>query len=173
MALDRKCFSIFIELIFILLYNCLNNYLEDLELAIDLDNALGFIINRTNTRMKNSLFQKFRGYNITPEQWAVLNRLWVQDGITPKELAELTFKDQPTTVRIVSRLENKELISKKLNPEDNRSILIFLTPKGLELENILIPLGFEALNKAIRGIDQNKIETTKVVLNQIYKNLEP
>lgn len=102
-----------------------------------------------------------------------MNRLWVQDGITPKELAELTFKDQPTTVRIVSRLENKELISKKLNPEDNRSILIFLTPKGLELENILIPLGFEALNKAIRGIDKNKIETTKVVLNQIYKNLEP
>ncbi|MEG3070297.1 MAG: MarR family transcriptional regulator [Peptococcaceae bacterium] len=142
-------------------------------MGIDLDNALGFIINRTNTRMKNSLFQKFRGYNITPEQWGVLNRLWVQDGITPKELAELTFKDQPTTVRIVSRLENKELISKKLNPEDNRSILIFLTPKGLELENILIPLGFEALNKAIRGIDKNKIETTKVVLNQIYKNLEP
>ncbi len=142
-------------------------------MAVDLDNSLGFILNRTNTRMKNNLLQRFKNYDITPEQWAVLNRLWVQDGIPPKELAELTFKDQPTTVRIVSKLENKGLISKNFNPEDNRSILIFLTPKGLELKNILIPLGFEALKKAIRGIDKNKIETAKSVLNQIYKNLEP
>ncbi|WP_418792586.1 MarR family transcriptional regulator [Phosphitispora sp. TUW77] len=45
---------------------------------------------------------------MTSKQWAVLNRLWVQDGISPKELAELTSKDRPTTVRILSKLENKE-----------------------------------------------------------------
>lgn len=142
-------------------------------MAFSLDNSLGFILNRTNTRMKNCLLQKLKDYDITPEQWAVLNRLWEQDGIPPKELAELTSKDQPTTVRIVSKLENKGFISKRFNPEDNRSILIFLTPKGLELKNTLIPLAFEALNKATRGIDKNKIEVTKSVLNQIYKNLEP
>ena len=142
-------------------------------MAFSLDNSLGFILNRTNTRMKNSLLQKFKNYDITPEQWAVLNRLWVQDGIPPKELAELTFKDQPTIVRIISKLKNKGIVFKKLNPVDKRSILIFLTPKGQELKNTLIPLGFEALNKAIKGIDKNKIEMTKGVLNQIYKNLEP
>jgi len=47
--------------------------------------------------MKNNLLHKFKDYDITPEQWAVLNRLWVRNGISPKELAELTSKDQPTT----------------------------------------------------------------------------
>lgn len=142
-------------------------------MAVDLDNALGFIVNRTNTRMKNSLSRKFKSYNITPEQWGVLNRLWVQDGISPKELSELTFKDQPTTVRIVSKLETKGFISKEPNPGDRRSILIFLTPEGLKLKNILIPLGSEALNEAIKGIDKGEIAVTKGVLNRIYRNLEP
>lgn len=76
-------------------------------MKIDLDNSLGFILNRTNTRMKNNLLHKFKDYDITPEQWAILNRLWVRDGISPKEIAELTSKDQPTTVRIIAKLQKR------------------------------------------------------------------
>jgi DNA-binding MarR family transcriptional regulator len=139
---------------------------------IDLDNSHGFILNRTNIRMKNNLLHKFKDYDITPEQWAVLNRLWIQDGISPKELAELTSKDQPTIVRILAKLQNKGYLFRKDNPEDNRSLLIYLTQKGKEVQDNLIPLAFEALGKATRGIDQDQIEQVKVVLNQIFQNLE-
>lgn len=142
-------------------------------MTINLENSLGFLLNRTNIRMKTNLLHLFKDYNITPEQWAVLNRLWVKDGTSPKELAELTSKDQPTTVRILSKLEKKGFITREVNPDDNRSFLIFLTPKGRDSKKTLIPLANEALDKATRGIDKNKIEVTKDVLNQIYKNLEP
>lgn len=141
-------------------------------MKINLDNSLGFILNRTNTRMKNNLLHKFKDYDITPEQWAVLNRLWERDGISPKELAELTSKDQPTTVRIISKLENKGFVSRQVNSEDHRSFSIFLTIKGQESKSTLIPLAFEALDRATKGIDKDKIEVAKDVLNQIYKNLE-
>jgi DNA-binding MarR family transcriptional regulator len=123
--------------------------------------------------MRNCLLHTFKDYNVTPEQWAVLNGLWVQDGITPKDIAELTSKDQPTTVRILSKLEKKGFITRVVNPDDNRSFLIFLTPKGRDSKETLIPLAYKALDKAISGIDKNNIEITKDVLNQIYKNLEP
>lgn len=142
-------------------------------MKINLDNSLGFLLNRTNIRMKNTLLHKFKDYNITPEQWAVLNRLWVRDGVSPKELAELTSKDQPTTVRILAKLEGKGFITRKVNPQDNRSFLIYLTPKGKSAKDILVPLALEALDIAISGIDKEQIEITKAVLNQIYKNLEP
>lgn len=141
-------------------------------MKIDLDNSLGFILNRTNIKMKNTLLHKFKNHDITPEQWAVLNRLWVQDGIPPKELAQLTSKDQPTTVRILAKLQNKGYIFRKVNPKDSRSFLIYLTQKGKDAKAILIPLAFEALGQATSGIDQDQIEIAKVVLNQIYKNLE-
>ncbi len=139
---------------------------------IDLDNSLGFILNRTNIRMKNTLLHKFKDYDITPEQWAVLNRLCMQKGITAKELAELTSKDQPTTVRILDKLQNKGYITRKDNPEDSRSFLIYLTQKGEECKDTLIPIEAEALKEVLRGIDKDQIEVVKFVLNQIYKNLE-
>lgn len=142
-------------------------------MVFELNDSLGFLLNRTNTRMKNCLLHTFKDHNVTPEQWAVLNCLWVQDGISPKDIAELTSKDQPTTVRILAKLEDKRMISRKTNSGDNRSFSIFLTIKGQELKNLLIPLAFQVLNKATVGIEENKIAITKEVLNQVYQNLEP
>ena len=51
-----------------------------------LNDSLGFILNKVNTKLNNELFQQLKEYVFTPEQWAVLNCLWEQEGITPKEL---------------------------------------------------------------------------------------
>lgn len=141
-------------------------------MRFNLDDSLGFILNRSNTRMKNNLLHHFKEYDVTPEQWAVLNRLWETEGISPKELAELTSKDQPTTVRILSKLEKKGLITRRVNPEDSRAYLISLTSEGRELRDKLVPLAFEALDKALKGIDKKQIEEVKIVLNKIFENLD-
>ncbi|ACV63562.1 transcriptional regulator, MarR family [Desulfofarcimen acetoxidans DSM 771] len=137
-----------------------------------LNNGIGFILNRTNTRMKNNLLHHFKDYDVTPEQWAVLNCLWEREGISPKELAELTSKDQPTTVRMLSKLEKKGFITRQVNPNDNRSYLIHLTSEGQELKDKLFPLAFQALDKALKGIDKKQIEEVKIVLNKIFNNLD-
>ncbi|GAB6181251.1 MarR family transcriptional regulator [Desulfotomaculum defluvii] len=141
-------------------------------MTFNLDNSLGYILNRTNTRMKNNLLHHFKDYNVTPEQWAVLNRLWQREGISPKELAELTSKDQPTTVRILAKLEKKGFITREVNPEDNRAYQIFLTSEGRDLKDKLFPLAFEALNESIKGLDKEQIEVVKEVLNKIFENLD-
>lgn len=140
-------------------------------MKFDLDNSIGFLLNRTNTRMKNNLLHSFKEYNVTPEQWAILNRLWLQEGISPKILAEMTSKDQPTTVRMLTKLEKKGFITKQVNPQDSRSILIGLTPEGRELKDKLFPLAFKALDRAIKDVDDSEIELVKSVLNKIYNNL--
>jgi DNA-binding MarR family transcriptional regulator len=141
-------------------------------MKFNLDDSLGYILNRTNTRMKNSLLHSFKDLDVTPEQWAILNRLWEKEGVSPKELAELTSKDQPTTVRILTKLENKGFITRQVNPDDNRAYLIFLTGEGRDLKDQLIPLALEALQRALKDIDKEQIQQVKVVLNKIFKNLE-
>lgn len=141
-------------------------------MGLRLINSLGFIVNRTNTRMKNNLLHHFKDYDVTPEQWAVLNCLWDQDGISPKELAELTSKDQPTTVRMLSKLEKKGFITRQVNPDDNRAYFIYLTSEGIELKDKLFPLALKAFDKAIKDIDKKQIEEVKIVLNKIFNNLE-
>lgn len=137
-----------------------------------LDESLGYLLSRTNTKLKNELLQRFKAYDVTPEQWALLNGLWEKDGISPKELSERTSKDQPTTVRILAKLEKKEFVFRRANPEDNRASLIFLTDKGRNTREKLVPLALGVLDKALAGIEQDKIYELKILLNKIYQNIE-
>ena len=137
-----------------------------------LDDSLGFILSKVNTKLKNELFQRFKENNVTPEQWAVLNCLWEQEGITPKELSDLTFKDKPNTNRILEKLIMKGLVVRKSHPEDKRAFQIFLTDSGWALREQLIPKAKELLNIATTGIEEHKVTELKNMLNQIYDNIK-
>lgn len=137
-----------------------------------LDDSFGFILNRTNTKLKNELFQRFKEYDVTTEQWAVLNRLWEQDGVTPKELADSIFKDKPNTNRILEKLQMKNLIVRKPHPVDKRAYQIFLTDRGLALREQLISKALLLLEEVTKGIEKHKVVEMKALLNQIYDNLK-
>ncbi len=136
-----------------------------------IEDSLGFIINKVNGKLKNELYQELKEYDITPEQWAVLNFLWEGDGVTPKELADLTFKDKSNTNRILDNLQKKGLIIRSPHPTDGRAFLVFLTDAGKGLRENLIPKAISLLEKATRQIDEEKIKKMKLLLNQIYINL--
>jgi len=136
-----------------------------------LEDSLGFILNKTSTKLKNKLFQRFNEHNVTPEQWSVLNCLWTQEGISPKELADIIFKDKPNTNRILEKLQMKELIVRKPHPVDKRAYQIFLTNRGWELKNELVPIAMQLLEEATIGIEKNKVVEIINLLNQMYDNL--
>lgn len=136
-----------------------------------IEDSLGFIINKVNGKLKVELLQELKEYDVTPEQWAVLNFLWKEDGITPKELSDLTFKDKPNTNRILDNLLKKGLITRRPHPTDGRAFQIFLTDKGRDLKAVLVPKAASLIEKATRTIDEGKIKEMKLTLNQIYNNL--
>jgi len=137
-----------------------------------LHDLLGFTLNKTNAKLKNELLQRFKKYNVTPEQWSVLSCLWSQEGVTPKELADIIFKDKPTTNRILEKLEIKELIIRKPHPVDKRAYQIFLTNRGWALRDELVPIGMQLIKEATRGIEKHKVIEMRRLLNQIYDNLK-
>lgn len=49
---------------------------------------------------------------------------------TPKALADAAAVEQPTMTATIQRMERDELVTRKRNPDDGRSALIALTPKG-------------------------------------------
>lgn len=141
-------------------------------MKFSLDDSLGFIISKTSLRLKNNLQQSFKTYDITVEQWGLLNRLWETDGVSQKELAEKSCKDQANITRILDKLEEKGLIKRQADPKDRRAFAIFLTEAGWDLRDKLIPVAVEVLDKALRGIRQEEEEQLKVLLKRIYNNLD-
>ena len=66
-------------------------------------------------------------YNITPVQFFVLNALWENDGIKFKDLARSVNMDGSTLTGVLDRMERGGFVERRNDPEDRRSLLVFLT----------------------------------------------
>ncbi|KGK87813.1 transcriptional regulator [Desulfosporosinus sp. HMP52] len=133
---------------------------------------LGFIIGKTNSKMKNNLARAFKPYNVTHEQWPLLKWLWVEDGISQRELAERSYKDQPTITRILDKLEQRGLIRRQADSGDRRVSLIYLTKEGQEIEASLKPLARKALEHALRGLSEEERSQLTNLMNRISANID-
>lgn len=140
-------------------------------MPFNLDDSFAYWLNVVAGKLKNELNRSLIPYDITAEQWAVLNRLWEEDGVTQKELAERTAKDQPNTGRILDKLEKKGFISRHSDSKDRRILMVLLTPKGQELKNEMIPLAVEVLQRARKDIPDDELEVLKNILQKLARNI--
>jgi MarR family transcriptional regulator, organic hydroperoxide resistance regulator len=92
------------------------------------------------------LGQKVSALNITPVQALVLGFLCDRDQITSGELGKKTELDSATLTGILDRLEAAQLIERKANPNDRRSVMIHLTEHGKSLSAEAVVL-IEQANK--------------------------
>ena len=139
-----------------------------------LEDSFGYLINLAAQRLKYELHQTFqeRGYDVTPEQWVVLNRLWEQDGLSQVELAERTFKDKPGTTRILNLLEKKKLVVRRPDENDGRVLRVYLTGTGWEIKEKLVACAEAVLQKGSQDLTKAEITQFKLLLNRLLRNLE-
>jgi DNA-binding MarR family transcriptional regulator len=138
---------------------------------LKLDDSIGFLVNYTGRKISQLLTTYFEPYHITPEQWTVLNRLYEQEGITQKDLAQKVGKDQTNVTRILDQLERKALIKRTRNEKDRRSFLAYVTKKGKTLIETLLPIEEEVLTIALENISEEQISLLKQILAKITENI--
>ena len=140
----------------------------------DMDSAVGYLIGHVAMRIKIGLRRLFMasGLDVTPEQWVVLFRLREREGLTQSELGERTIRDKATVTRILDRLEKKALVERRRDAKDRRSQRIFLTEKGGESLDALMPLvrGYGA--EVFGHIDEKDRELLRDVLARIEVKLD-
>ncbi len=69
-------------------------------------------------------------YGITPSQFYVLSAVWERDGLKFKDLAKSLDMDGSTLTSILDRMERLDLVERRNDPEDRRSLLVFLKEKA-------------------------------------------
>lgn len=79
------------------------------------------------------------------------------EGTNVKDIAERIQLDSPAVTGLIDRLAKEGLIERREDPQDRRSLKIYLTPKGRELaETKLVPMANE-FNEYIRNTVDPKI----------------
>jgi len=136
-----------------------------------MDKTIGHWIHLIDLKLKQDLNNRIARYQVTCEQWGLLNSIYLDEGLSQKRLANLTMKDQASITRILDLLMAKGLVYKQFNSEDKRSFSLHLTERGKELRDTLLPYTLQTLDKALRGLSNQQISQFKELLKIIYQNM--
>src|SRR5205085_5526360 len=71
---------------------------------------------------------------LSPRAWGVLSTLVESGPLTQIELAAATSTDRTAMVYLLDELEAQALVERVRNPDDRRSFLIHLTPRGVRTQ---------------------------------------
>ena len=133
--------------------------------------SLGRRIYLTSQAIRNNIDRLLKPFDLTREQLHVLKNLDRQQGRTQREIGSATGKSAANTTRILDRLEKKNLIVRRENPDDRRSQLVLLTVEGADLSKEMSRL-LEALSTRIEeNIDNQDMAVVVRVLGRIEANL--
>ena len=136
------------------------------------DNSLGRLIYFTAQELSNFAEKVLKPYDLTLEQFHLLKSMPVDSGLTQRQVGEIVNKKPANLTRILDRLESKELMVRRANPDDRRATLVFLTDKGRMLVE-KVHGGFENFsNQIVRAISEQDQETTRKVLKIMNTNLQ-
>ncbi|QJX47957.1 MarR family transcriptional regulator [Hymenobacter taeanensis] len=107
---------------------------EAINPLLQLENQLCFplyALSRMITKAYQPLLQEL---DLTYPQYLVFLLLWEHKELTVKELGEKLLLDSGTLTPLLKRLEQKQWISRRRDPRDERSVIIGLLPAGQALQ---------------------------------------
>ena len=138
-----------------------------------INQRIGVRLARVGMLSKAFAIQTFNKLNIdiTPEQFLILMVLNDNDGIYQRQLANMTFKDRSNINRIVSILERGKYIISQSSFNGRQIKQLFITDKGKDICNKILPIIFEVWNMTTKGLEENEIEQFINTLQKIEQNL--
>src|SRR5467141_4721590 len=104
------------------------------ELPLLLGNQLCFAIYSTAHAFNRVYKPLLKRLGLTYPQYLVMLVLWERDGLPVRDIGERLFLDSGTLTPLLKRLETAGLIKRTRSTEDERQVLIALTPQGHALQ---------------------------------------
>lgn len=102
--------------------------------TLSLDNQLCFALYSASLEMTKLYRPLLEPLNLTYPQYLVMMVLWEKNGIPVKQLGAQLHLDSGTLTPLLKRLEKIEYLTRTRNPNDEREVIVTLTPSGVELE---------------------------------------
>ena len=139
-----------------------------------LDKQIGVFLNLVHNRFKQHFSTLFleKGYNITPEQFLVMDTLWNNGAkMSQQQIADTIIKDKNSVVKLIDGLEKKELVKRVANVDDRRQNLIEVTPLGKEIEENVKETAMNAVGTITEGIGKQELQTFINVLTKMACNM--
>jgi len=139
-----------------------------------LNKQVGVFLNLVHCKFKqymNSIFQK-HGFNLTPEQFLVMDTLWDEGVLSQQKIADIIFKDKNSVTKLIDALEKKGLVNRIFDKSDRRLNQIHITERAIIIKEEITKIALESTDGIIRDIPKEELLIFINVLNKMAKNID-
>lgn len=139
-----------------------------------LNKQVGVYLNLVHCKFKqymNSIFQG-HGFNLTPEQFLVMDTLWDEGILSQQKIADIIFKDKNSVTKLIDALENKGLVKRVPDKTDRRLNQIHLTERAILIKEDITKIAIESTDGIIKDIPKEELHVFISVLNKMAKNID-
>lgn len=112
-------------------------------------------------------------HGITEQQWRVVRALHEAGPMEPRVIGEVCCISSPSMAGILARMEDLVLVNRQRMPQDQRRVLVSLTPKGKGLVERLMPLSRQTYQELEEELGREFVATLYTQLDRLLATLKP
>ncbi len=136
---------------------------------LKLDNEVGFALYACSKGLIRKYNPVLERLGLTYTSYLVMLALWEQDGVSVSELGKKLYLDSGTLTPLLKKMEKQGLLLRRRDEEDERVVLIALTPKGRGLQ-AKTERTVAALNNTLRLLRESSLfSDLKRLLGELYE----
>ncbi|MBF0170912.1 MAG: MarR family transcriptional regulator [Nitrospinae bacterium] len=114
--------------------------------------------------------RRLEPYDLGSGRFPYLFFLYRQDGATLGELAESLVVDKGGATRAIDRLEKSGYVRRAPDPDDGRSVRVFLTDRGRQIRPELERVVAEVLALLVEGLSAEEQERLRSLMGRVAAN---
>ena len=136
-----------------------------------MDDSFHYLSMINHMTVQKKLMEQLKDTGLTLGQPKVLDYLKDHDGVSQKEIAAGCLIEAGSLTSILNRMEEKDLIERKMLDGNRRTFHIFMTESGKKNQK-LVEEAFKKIEKtALNGISEEEQKLFMEIFYRIYRNL--
>jgi DNA-binding MarR family transcriptional regulator len=135
------------------------------------NDRLAHLIKDATRGLTRALHLRLAAHNVSFGHWVFLRVLWEKDGLTQRELSDEAGMTEPTTFSALTAMEKQGYIERRKLPHNAKNVYVYLTARGRDLRDVLVPIAEDINAGAVQGVDPQDVATARRVLLAIIENL--
>jgi DNA-binding MarR family transcriptional regulator len=134
--------------------------------------SAGYLVRDAHRAFQKLLEKRIAAYGIARGQWYFLRVLWIEDGLSQRELSARVGMMEPTTVIALRSMEKVGLIRRVRMSEDKRVTKVWLTAKAKRIREQMLLLARGINEDACQGLSREEFETFRRAVTHMTGNLD-
>jgi DNA-binding MarR family transcriptional regulator len=119
-----------------------------------IEQTASYVLSRVTTAFRNSLERSMGQIGLHSGQALVLLELWKQDGLKQVDLAARVGVSGPTVNKTINGLIDSGLVKSARVEDDARSVRIFLTKAGTDIQKSVLAQWHELEENTVAGLTE-------------------